>query len=163
MGNLQREVTAIEPRMQATTQGENMPALVPELVNMASSPDVSTADLLRRALVIARRLAVPDLVDWLSQEMNGYDDRKSIPEHRVIWGQLQVLEPVSGEHIPFLIQNAEKDELVRRHCEGQAISVLESIAASEGEIVKHFPTEVEQKLMDRMRVRMRPRLVFSSA
>lgn len=140
-----------------------MPALVPELVNMASDPAVSTADLLRRALVVARRLAVPELVDWLSQEMNGYDDRESIPEYRTMWGQLQVLEPVTGEQIPFLIQSAEKDELVRCHREGQPISVLESMAVSEGEIVKHFPTTIEQKLMDSMRVRMRPRLVFSSA
>ncbi len=130
---------------------------------MASDPNVSTADLLRRALVVARRLAVPELVDWLSQEMNGYDDRESIPEYRTMWGQLEVLQPVTGEHIPFLIQNAEKDELVRCHSEGQPISVLESIAASEGEIVKYFPTTIEQKLMDSMRVRMRPRLVFSSA
>ena len=48
--------------MQAT-QAENMPALVPELVDMASTPAVSTADLLRRALVVARRLAAPELVD----------------------------------------------------------------------------------------------------
>lgn len=140
-----------------------MPALVPELVNMASDPAVSTADLLRRALVVARRLAVPDLVEWLSQEMNGYEDRESIPEYRTMWGQLQVLEPVTGAHIPFLIQNAEKDELVRCHREGQPISVLESIAVGEGEIVKFFPTTIEQKLMDSMRVRMRPRLVFSDA
>ncbi|MBH2009153.1 MAG: hypothetical protein I8H71_05580 [Xanthomonadaceae bacterium] len=140
-----------------------MPALVPELVNMASDPAVSTADLLRRALVVARRLAVPGLVGWLSQEMNGYEDRESIPEYRTMWGQLQVLEPVTGAHIPFLIQNAEKDELVRCHREGQPISVLESIAAGEGEIVKFYPTAIEQKLMDSMRVRMRPRLVFSGA
>ncbi len=130
---------------------------------MASDPAVSTADLLRRALVVARRLAAPELVDWLSQEMNGYQDRESIPEYRTMWGQLQVLEPVTGEHIPFLIQNAKKDELVRCHSEGQPISVLESITASEGEIVKYFPTTIEQKLMESMRVRMRPRLVFSCA
>ena len=41
--------------------------------------------------------------------------------------------------------------------------MLESIAVGEGEIVKFFPTTIEQKLMDSMRVRMRPRLVFSGA
>ena len=34
----------------------------------ASTPAVSTADLLRRALVVARRLAVPELVDWINSE-----------------------------------------------------------------------------------------------
>ncbi len=130
---------------------------------MASDPAVSTADLLRRALVVARRLAVPELVDWLSQEMNGYKDRESVPDYRTIWGQLQVLEPVTGEHLPLLIQNPENDKWVRCHREAQPISILESIAAEEGEVVKHFPTTIEQKLMDSMRVRMRPRLLFSSA
>lgn len=49
-----------------STQGENMSALVPELVNIASDPAVSTGDLLRRALVVARRLAVPEFVDWIN-------------------------------------------------------------------------------------------------
>lgn len=49
-----------------------MPALVPELVNAAIDASVSPGDLLRRALVVARRLAVPELVDWISSELNGY-------------------------------------------------------------------------------------------
>ena len=43
-----------------------MPALVPELVNAAMEPSTSPSDLLRRALVVARRLGVSELTDWIS-------------------------------------------------------------------------------------------------
>lgn len=80
------------------TQGENMPALVPELVNMASDPAVSVSDLLRRALVAARRLDVPDLIDWITSELNGYTGE--VPEYRKIRGHLRGDEPLSRPSAP---------------------------------------------------------------
>lgn len=87
------------PPMQVTKR-ENMPVLVPELVDMASTPVVSTADLLRRALVVARRLAVPELVEWINSELTGYRSGE-VPEYRRVHGQLVVEDPRSGA-IPFL-------------------------------------------------------------
>ena len=77
------------------TEGEKMPALVPELVNMASTPGVSTADLLRRALVVARRLAVPELADWINSELTGYGSGE-VPEYRRVRGQLVAENPYRG-------------------------------------------------------------------
>ena len=62
-----------------------MPAIVPELINMATDSSVSTTDLLRKALVVARRLAVPELVDWISGELNGYKEG-NLPDYRVLRG-----------------------------------------------------------------------------
>ncbi len=47
-----------------------MPALVPELVHAAMEPSTSPSDLLRRALVVARRLGVSELTDWISRELS---------------------------------------------------------------------------------------------
>ena len=97
--------------MQAT-QGENMPALVPELVDMASTPAVSTADLLRRALVVARRLAVPELVDWINSELNGYSGE--VPDYRKLRGQLKVMNPITAPNAgtlkAVLVDNAQPVE-----------------------------------------------------
>ncbi len=62
-----------------------MPALVPELVEMASNSKVSAADLLRRALVVASRLAVPELVDWINSELTGYK-HEEVPDYRQLNG-----------------------------------------------------------------------------
>lgn len=77
-----------------------MPALVPELVNAAIDASVSPGDLLRRALVVARRLAVPELVDWISSELNGYYSGE-VPDYRRVQGQLMAENPIHGP-IPFL-------------------------------------------------------------
>ena len=72
-----------------------MPALVPELVKAAIDATVSPGDLLRRALVVARRLAVPELVDWISSELNGYYSRE-VPDYRRVQGQLIAENPING-------------------------------------------------------------------
>ena len=76
-----------------------MPALVPELVNAAIDASVSPGDLLRRALVVARRLAVPELVDWISSELNGYYSGE-VTYYRRVQGQLMAENPIHGP-IPF--------------------------------------------------------------
>ena len=64
-----------------------MLALVIELVNAAIDTSVSPSDLLRRALVVARRLGVPELVEWISGELNGYYSGE-VPDYRRVQGQL---------------------------------------------------------------------------
>lgn len=137
-----------------------MSALVPELVNMASDPAVSTAELLRRALVAARRLDAPELVDWISAELNGYKDRE-IPDYRIIRGQIMVMNPVRGL-IPFRVRNAEAFELLTQHPEMQSIPELEELARSDGELGRYFPPVVEQRIMQAMQLPMRPQLCFSA-
>ena len=139
-----------------------MPALVPELVNMASDPNVSTADLLRRALVVARRLDVPDLVDWIASELNGY--RGDVPDYRCLFGELMVFDDVRGHYIQCETRgDPEVAAVLRFHKEHQSVSVLEQIAAGTGSIVRHFPLERERELMASMPIPLRPAVVFSKA
>lgn len=148
--------------MQAT-QGENMPALVPELVDMASTPAVSTADLLRRALVVARRLAVPELVDWINSELTGYKSGE-VPEYRQLRGQLVAENPYHGA-IPFFAP-PEMAEMLADFSVRQSIPELVHLQGSETGIFSHFPADIEQTLMHMIRessgVAMRPALKFST-
>lgn len=148
--------------MQAI-QGENMPALVPELVDMASTPAVSTADLLRRALVVARRLAVPELVDWINSELTGYKSGE-VPDYRRLRGQLVAENPYHGA-IPFFAP-PEMAEMLADFSVRQSIPELVHLQGSETGIFSHFPADIEQTLMHMMRessgVAMRPALKFST-
>lgn len=140
-----------------------MPALVPELVDMASTPAVSTADLLRRALVVARRLSVPELVDWINSELNGYKFEE-VPEYRRLRGQLVAENPYHGA-IP-LFAPPEMAEILADFSVRQSIPELFHLQSSETGIFSHFPADIEQTLMHMMRkssgVAMRPALKFSS-
>lgn len=67
-----------------------MPALIPELIALANDPAVKTADLLRRALVAAHRLQLPEWVTWLGHELNGYGPDDAIPVYRHVQGEVLI-------------------------------------------------------------------------
>lgn len=139
-----------------------MPALVPELVEMASNSKVSAADLLRRALVVASRLAVPELVDWINSELTGYK-HEEVPDYRQLNGQLVAENPYNGI-IPFFA-SPEMTHLLTDFAARQSIPELIRLQNSESGIFSHFPPDVEQTLIRMMResmgIAMRPALRFS--
>lgn len=106
-----------------------MPALVPELVNMASDPAISTADLLRRALVVARRLAVPELVDWLQSELKGYSQDSELPNYRKLIGRVEIAHGEGGRKTIDRARAADLDRLMQAAAEEH---VLHSVAVIEG-------------------------------
>ena len=69
-------------------------------LNAAIDTSVSPSDFLRRALVVARRLDVSELVGWISGELNGYST-KDVPDYRQVRGDLMAMNPTHGP-IPFL-------------------------------------------------------------
>jgi AbiTii len=144
-------------------QGKKMSALVLELVDMASKPGVSTSDLLRRALVAARRLAIPELVGWINSELTGYTSG-DVPGYRRIHGQLVAENPYRGR-IPFFAPPDMADILTDFSIR-QSIPELLHLSDSSSVIYSHFPAEIEQKLMQMMQagsgVAMRPALKFST-
>jgi hypothetical protein len=130
---------------------------------MASTPAVSTADLLRRALVVARRLAAPELVDWINSELTGYKFGE-VPDYRRLRGQLVAENPYRGA-IP-LFAPPEMAEMLAAFSVRQSMPELARLQSSETGIFSHFPADVEQSLMNMMRegsgVAMRPALKFST-
>lgn len=140
-----------------------MSALVPELVNAAIDASVSPGDLLRRALVVARRLAVPELVDWISSELNGYYSGE-VPDYRRVQGQLMAENPINGP-IPFFAP-PDMAELLSDFEVRQSVPELMQLAQSTAGIYSYFPVGIEHTLMQMMReangVTMRPALRFST-
>ncbi|MFV8630663.1 hypothetical protein ACNRDB_14440 [Ralstonia pseudosolanacearum] len=140
-----------------------MSAIVPELVNMATDPAVSTGDLLRKALVVARRLAIPELIEWIGGELNGYRDG-TVPDYRRVRGQLMAENPMHGP-IPFFAP-PEMAEWLTDYSIRQSIPELIQLAQSTTGVFSHFPSEAEHTLMKMMRessgVMMRPVLKFST-
>lgn len=137
-----------------------MPALVPELVNMASDPAITTADLLRRSLVVARRLAVPEIADWITFELEGYG-KAEIPEYRILKGRPQVFNPYHG-YQPLVFPTAELMDIVSKANVRQSIPELDKLAQSESGIKMHFPTALEHMLRNSMSISLDPSLHLST-
>lgn len=141
-----------------------MSSLIYELVNMASTPGVSTADLLRRALVVARRLSVPEVVGWINSELMGYRDaRGDAPDYRRLRGQLKVRNPYHG-WIPFHVPS-DMAEMVTDFSAGQSIPELQRLMANDSDLICPFPAEMEQILMSMMKrssgITLQPALMIS--
>lgn len=51
-------------------------------VDSLSDPSVSTADALRRLMVISRRIGATDLSAWIRSELDGYSPDQIVPAHR---------------------------------------------------------------------------------
>ncbi|ULH13055.1 hypothetical protein MF265_09975 [Serratia marcescens] len=140
-----------------------MTALVSELVNAAIDTSVSPADLLRRGLVVARRLAVPEQIDWLNGELNGYDSEE-VPGYRHIQGQLMVENPFHGR-IPFFAP-PEMAALLTDFKVRQSVPELLQLVQSTTALYHHFPVDIENIILKMMfeanGVTMRPTLKFST-
>ena len=57
-----------------------MSSLVVELQRHAMDSTASVPDLLRKALVVATKLWIVELRDWVQRESNGYNESDTVPE-----------------------------------------------------------------------------------
>src|SRR5271154_2225264 len=64
----------------------------------------STLDVLRKALVVAKKLDVTDFQEWIERELKGYGPGDDIPKYRVVKGELKARNPYRG-WIPVVFDN----------------------------------------------------------
>ncbi|WP_368170959.1 hypothetical protein [Aeromonas sp. R9-2] len=124
-----------------------MPALIPELIAMASDPTVKTTDLLRKAWVAARQLKQPEWAAWINHELQGYPDGVELPPYRLLRGELKVKNPIRGliplmSDSPGLIESLSTCRFVK------PVGELEVLATAEHGIVRYlFPPNVAAEIM----------------
>jgi AbiTii len=73
-----------------------MTPLVLKLQQAALDKNTTVSDLLRFALLVARKLAVSDLQKWIENELNGYSSAKDVPPYRKLRGTLRALNQYRG-------------------------------------------------------------------
>ena len=84
-----------------------MASLIEALQAEALDASVPIADLLRKAKVVADKLDISELREWVDRELNGYGDDDEYPEYRKVQGELQAFNPYHGWQ-PILINKPEK-------------------------------------------------------
>ena len=135
-----------------------MPALIPELIALASDPTVKTTDLLRKALVAARLLKQHEWAAWINNELQGYPDDSDLPLYRVIRCELKARNPFHGL-IPIIIDDLEYAKAITTCRIGQSISGLEELAIPGKNLSVHLPPEMMAMLMQDLNIPMEPKRV----
>ncbi|WP_233605093.1 hypothetical protein [Corallococcus sp. AB030] len=58
--------------------------LLRKIMDAAISSDQPISDLLRNCKVLAVRIGSQDLSQWVERELNGYPDKESLPDYRIV-------------------------------------------------------------------------------
>ena len=144
-----------------------MTSLVTELQREALDRSVRAADLLRKALVVARKLRIKEIQTWLKSELNGYSNVEEIPEYRSVHGEIKAFNPYNGIWMPIAFPESMADlhrSLTRRKC-GQSVAELEDLLKTKsGILTMPFSSEVTARLINMMPIKdFQPVLVVSGA
>lgn len=125
-------------------------SLIGEIIEKSISSDTSLAQLLRMVKVAAFRLDLPELGDWVQNELSGYDS--DIPDYRCVEGQVVAKSPyhgwigVSGGD-PKTIRLLQKRKMAGSIAHLEAMITQTSSEDGGGFCVMPFNPELAQKFL----------------
>jgi hypothetical protein len=91
--------------------------------------NTSVSDLLRKALVIAKKLNSTEIEEWLRSEMKGYTS-DPLPEYRILHGQIMYHNPYNGSHWPINFKSDREQQIYSERKNGGPIAEIEALIAS---------------------------------
>jgi AbiTii len=103
-------------------------SLVQELQRDAYGSEVPVSQLLRKALFVARKLQVQELVQWIDRELKGYHNERTVPEYRELHGEVRAKNTVYGT-IPVRFAQQFMEDLLCKHGLFVPIGEIESMVA----------------------------------
>jgi len=106
-----------------------MSSIILELQNESLDNNISVTQLLRKALVVAQKLNVKEFIEWISYELNGYDDLDKLPKYRKVGGQVMVHNPYHGWQ-PVIFSTKKESELMSSKNVFSPISEIENFSKS---------------------------------
>jgi hypothetical protein len=143
-----------------------MASLVLQLQEAALAKGSKASDLLRMALVVARKLDVSDFEKWVDQEMNGYKVLKDVPEYRIVRGVLRALHVKYGWQDMSFEDSKTADSFCLRPI-SDPVSRIESLLENQTDsstLLLNLPTEITNSLQKNLPYGMtRPCLHLSEA
>lgn len=126
-----------------------MSSIVLELQRDALDREVAVSDLLRKALVVARKLKIEEIQEWITREAGGYHEASDIPEYRKLTGRIRAWNPFSG-WIPVIFEDSSEAELFSSRDLGMSIAEVENLAADasgDTRLRMPFPHEIQKRLL----------------
>jgi hypothetical protein len=141
-----------------------MDSLVIQLQRECLDATISTLDIMRKALVVAKKLGLEDFHKWVSKEIKGYDLGEKAPDYRMVHGEIRAWNPYHG-WIDVIMEDPEVKEALSVRAIGQPIGELDDIIkrASSGIIHISFPPQTELELMRGSSARLKSALHVSVA
>lgn len=121
--------------------------LISEIIEILSSDTGKLSDALIKTKVLLHKIGHKELVPWVNSELNGYHDRKSVPEYRVLPAQVLVNASngayrVTSHHIPMSHLDEKHRESLETARMDQSLAVLEKFTEKDdSHLQAHIPME----------------------
>jgi len=116
-----------------------------DLQRESLNKDICVADLLRKAMVVARKLNLTEFRDWIEKELNGY--KEEVPDYRIVSGQIRGWNPYNG-WIPLIFKDPKDGEAISKRACGQSIAEIENLVQGgvKSQLHMPFPQHIQRKL-----------------
>lgn len=138
--------------------------IVLELQKECLDSHTSVADILRKAKVIAVKLDLKELVDWIDKELNGYvdDSLLDLPEYRKGRGSPKFFNPYRG-YCPIIVGEGQYGDIISTVFLAQGVSALEDLAKDKKSdtLIYQYPPALQSSLQEQMEFAMECSLHFS--
>lgn len=141
-----------------------MTGIIIELQSEAMDADVRISDLLRKTLLVAKKLKIPETATWALSELNGYTDDDTVPQYRHLKGEIKAHNTYTGQWLPIMFMEGgeEKHRLLSHRKCGQPISEIESLIEGDPEHVgMTYSPEIQNMLMKGADMPFPPMLLLS--
>lgn len=128
-----------------------MSSIVLDLQRETADTNVPVASVLRKALIVAIKLAVKDSTVWIEKELSGYGADDEVPAYRRVRGVIMTRNEY-GSWIPFIFMDAATNELMSQGAIGQPIGELEHMVQNlqDGHrLAMSYPAKVLNQLNSR--------------
>jgi nucleoside 2-deoxyribosyltransferase len=106
-------------------------AIVIELQRDALNSTELVSDLLRKALIVARKVGDEDFCRWIELELKGYSDDSPKPEYRWARGRVEYYHP-NGDVLPVVFEDADVQAASQKRFVGQPIGQIEQLVLHGG-------------------------------
>jgi hypothetical protein len=119
-------------------------SLIEELQRDAINSTISVSDLLRKALLVASKLDIPGVPEWIDKELSGYDLADEVPPYRMLRGRV-MLRTYQGWR-PVQFPTTEFERKVAEQPLKQSVAGIEKLISGKGELRWNFPPESQEAL-----------------
>ncbi|MBQ6285597.1 MAG: hypothetical protein IJK67_04735 [Bacilli bacterium] len=125
-----------------------MNSLVLDFENKVNDNKYSITDLLRHCLIIARKLKQQEFVEWIYNELNGYEN-KEVPSYRKIPLNIKFLNPYYG-WCPYVVTQKEVcDNLSHMPIKITISEIEETTREKDNDIIRFsVPGELKKSLIN---------------
>lgn len=146
---------------------KNQPIII-QLQMDAADPEIAVSSLLRKAKIIATKLDLTDFLEWVDNELNGYNGTiKELPQYRQVTGEPKAFNPYHGWQ-PIMFKTTEQRKFYSSAPIGQAIGPLEEIVSKDkgndgGYLEYTYSAEVKQRLINSLEYHTDIKLFLSAS